>query len=408
MMHDSLVRNQYETWIYPEPIEELEPFFRGGRFLLGDPSRYADLYWPDKTCGDDLSILVAGCGANEAALYAYGNRDKKVIGVDLSKASLAHEEKLKYRYQLDNLELHELPIQEIEKLDQDFDLIISSGVLHHTIDPVASLASLKNVLKTDGVIKLMLYAQYGRVGVYQLQEFFALIGLEQDEKSLDIVDFTLDKLSEHHYVQSYIKNSDDLDYRSGVVDTFLHKQDRAYTVQGCLDFVEAAEMEFVGWFNNRPYYPEAVLDSSSKLYEKLNALPEKALWKAMELFNGRIAKHEFMVCRKDRPGDGWRIETTDDSISSLIPIFFPAKLSMTDMSTQQCSLSNLAYPDIAPISLSATQSRLALCVNGENSVAECARLAGLSKEQESIAKTFFRSLWRLGLLTFRSTARKNR
>ena len=44
------------------------------------------------------------------------------------------------------------------------------GVLHHLENPKLGLNVLKNVLKDDGFMSIMVYGKYGRTGVYQMQD----------------------------------------------------------------------------------------------------------------------------------------------------------------------------------------------------------------------------------------------
>ena len=125
-----VVAQQYEKWTYPEPIQNLETWV-ADNWQWFDPSHAHRLLWPDRPYRADLDILIAGCGTNQAAQIAYTNPAAKVVAIDVSQPSLDHEKFLKDKYALKNLELHLLPIEEAPSLDQKFDLIMSTGVLHH-------------------------------------------------------------------------------------------------------------------------------------------------------------------------------------------------------------------------------------------------------------------------------------
>ena len=47
--------------------------------------------------------------------------------------------------------------------------------MHHLEDPDAGLRALLSVLKDGGALGIMVYGQYGRTGVYQMQETLRLI-----------------------------------------------------------------------------------------------------------------------------------------------------------------------------------------------------------------------------------------
>src|SRR6266850_2543416 len=117
------VQAQYEQWVYPEPVSDLSDprarIVRDG----GDPNVLGHAYWPDRPPRRNLHILIAGCGSNAAARYAFHHRDASVVGVDVSESSLAHERHLKNQHQLTNLTLHKCRVEEVESLGQSFDLI---------------------------------------------------------------------------------------------------------------------------------------------------------------------------------------------------------------------------------------------------------------------------------------------
>ena len=123
-------------------------------------------------------------------------------------------------------------------------------------DPLAGMKALAGCLRPDGAIGLMLYAKYGRIGVEMLQSVFRDMGLGQDDASVQIVKDTISVLAPDHPIQGYLKigGSNDLEFDTGVVDTFLHRRDRNYTVDECIDLVTSAGLVFQGWFLKSPYY----------------------------------------------------------------------------------------------------------------------------------------------------------
>jgi ubiquinone/menaquinone biosynthesis C-methylase UbiE len=109
--------------------------------------------------GDNLSILDFGCGpGNDLVGFGVMSKPRRLVGVDISSSSLAEAE--------DRLALHEIPAElvrvdvEQEKLpfeDGSFDLVHSSGVLHHMEAPQAALRELRRVLRPGGRAQIMVY-----------------------------------------------------------------------------------------------------------------------------------------------------------------------------------------------------------------------------------------------------------
>ena len=162
------VRDFYERYPYPPPVDSLDQY----RHLWQDRARRrADhhLFFPTKPYTEEHSILIAGCGTSQAAKHALRWPGAHVVGIDFSATSVRCTEELKRKYELKNLEVRCLPLERVGELGASFDQIVCTGVLHHLPDPDAGLGALRDVLATDGAMHLMVYAPYGRTGIYMLQ-----------------------------------------------------------------------------------------------------------------------------------------------------------------------------------------------------------------------------------------------
>lgn len=312
-----VVSGQYEKWGYPEPIRDL-PAWLAGNWQWFDPSHAHRLFWPERDYRPNLNILIAGCGTNQAAVFAYTNPGAKVVAIDVSATSLDHHRWLKDKYALKNLELHRLPIEEVGSLARDFDLIVSTGVLHHLASPEAGMRALAAVLRPEGVAAIMLYARYGRIGVEMLQGVFRDLGLAQDESSLAVVKAGIAALPQDHPLRSYLSVAPDLQFDAGLVDTFLHGRDRSYTVADCLDLVDAGGLVFQDWFLKSSYEPVAV--AGNPFFSAVAALPKEQRWGVMERVNHRNACHFFTACRPERPPETYRIDFESGQWLDAVPI----------------------------------------------------------------------------------------
>lgn len=394
---DDVVSRQYDRWQYPPPISDLEAYSTNN-WEWFDPFRAHRVLWPDRDYRADLDILSAGCGANQAAVFAFTNRSANVVAVDVSQSALDHQQYLKDKHGLDNLELHLLPIEELSTLQRDFDLIVSTGVLHHMADPLAGMRSLAGCLRPDGALGVMLYAKYGRAGVELLESVFRDLGLGQDDASVQLVKDTIAVLPEDHPVRSYLKVAHDLRTDGALVDTFLHGRARSYTVQECIELVTSAGLEFQGWFHNAPYYPHDFREPATGLQAALEAVPDGVrLWSAMERLQPLNATHFFMACRPERPKELYTIDFSAQESLDYVPLARTA-----------CQLSgaDLVGPG-ARLTLPPAQLAFAQLVDGRRSIREIAALAaqrgdagapGDTAAAEGFARKLFQRLWRLDFL----------
>jgi SAM-dependent methyltransferase len=371
--------------MYPEPIRDL-PAWLAGNWQWFDPSHAHRMFWPDRDYRPDLDILIAGCGTNQAAVFAYTNPGATVVAIDVSGPSLDHHRFLKEKYGLKNLELHQLPIEAVATLGRYFDLIVSTGVLHHLADPNAGMQTLADCLRPDGVAAIMLYARYGRIGVEMLQATFRELGLRQDEASISIVRAVIASLPQDHPVKSYMAVAPDLQFDAGLVDTFLHGRDRSYTVPDCLDLVRSAGLVFQEWFIKSPYYPPAGSDHA--FYAAVAGLPEERQWSLMEKVNTRNGCHFFTACRPDRPRETYRVDFTAETFLDRVPMF-----------RYRCGFRDgKVFRSDWTMALDVVQQTLIRQVDGRRTLREIIAATGQATfgrspaDFESAARTFFRSL----------------
>lgn len=387
-----LVAQQYQKWQYPDPIQNLETWLTNN-WQWFDPSHAHRTLWPDRPLRPDLAILIAGCGTNQAAVFAYTNRASKVIAVDVSQPSLDHTKFLKDKYALKNLELRLLPIEEVPTLGKDFDLVVSTGVLHHMAEPKVGMKALADVLRPDGVAAIMLYARYGRAGVELMQAVFRDMGLKQDEESLQMVKAAVNSLGPSHPLRSYMSIAPDLQFDAGMVDTFLHGRDRSYTVDDCIDLVESAGLVFQDWFLNKTYYPHTLTDPDNEFYAAVSHLPREKMWALMERINTLNACHFFMATPAARPAQSYRINFAASNALDYVPLF-----------RLRCGVTGQeVYRPGWSVRLDPTHLAFVQNVDGERSIREIAERVALSgviggadqPALEYIGLELFEGLWQL-------------
>lgn len=389
-----IVSQQYARWMYPQPILDISVWTENN-WQWFDPSHAHRLFWPDREYNPELDILVAGCGTNQAAIIAFNNPKAKIVAIDVSQPSLAHHAYLKAKHSLDNLELRQLPIEDVEQLGRNFDLIISTGVLHHLASPEKGMSALASCLRPDGVAAIMLYARFGRSGVEMLQSVFREMGLGQNETSLVMVREALKVLSQDHPLRSYLSLAPDLQYDAGLVDTFLHGRDRSYTVKDCIDLATSAGLVLQDLFQKTPYYPPQ--KQRSAFYNAVADLSDIEQWSIMERINHRNACHFFTVCHRDRPVKSYAIDFESSDYAAYVPHY-----------RYRCGFNGQEiYKPNWKLGLGPAQAALVNMIDGKRTIAEIGleasnallKVATIGDTTRFI-RNLFRSLWQADYLAF--------
>ena len=128
------VARQYEAFPYPPIDAQWDKFIE-----FGDPSIFSPLLWPEGIPHRELRILFAGCGTTQAARCAFRNPSCQIFGIDVSEAAIVAHKRLKDERNLHNLEVSRLDLRELAGQGRTFDLIFSTGVLHHLERPEEGL-----------------------------------------------------------------------------------------------------------------------------------------------------------------------------------------------------------------------------------------------------------------------------
>jgi len=380
------VRAQYEQWIYPEPIDDLS---KSDAVDLSDPDFLGRAYWPNRPLRKDLRILVAGCGPNAAARQAYRHPAATVVGIDISEASLCAARRLKEKHGLDNLALHRCRIEDVRELGQTFDLIDSSGVLHHLPDPSAGLRALADVLAPDGVVYIMLYAKHGRAGIYMAQELFRILGLKQSAQDVATVKSTLHAFPSDHPLRRCLSRENDLSFDAGLVDTFLHRVDRPFTVHDCYALLDSAGLVLQGWLN-RAAYDAGSRISQPALRALIEALPERDAAQAVALVDGRIGTHTFYACHGERPPSDYRVDFAGRGFMDMVPVPRPGWQRLHGQGAIRLQ------PGLVGTPMEVRDRRAAVVhrIDGRRTVSQCFLDAGSTLESGEFITSFCRQLFR--------------
>jgi SAM-dependent methyltransferase len=394
---DSQTKSRHDQqWAYPPPIENLETW-TVMNWDWFDPAHSHQILWPNQDYKPDLDILVAGCGTNQAAIYAFTNPKANVVAIDVNQTALNHERYLKDKYDLDNLELRLLPISELSKLDRDFDLVVATGVLDHLRDPQAGLQALAGCLRKDGVIAGMVNAKYGRTGVDLLESVFRDMGLRQDKASIKLVKEVISVLPKGHPLRDYLKLVDDLKSDEALVEAFLHSRQRSFTVDECIELVTSAELTFQGWFHKMPYYPHDLFAKNSKFHLFIDAMPESKVWSVMERIQTMNTSHFFMACRRDRPKKHYKVDFSKVGSLDYVPLL-RTRCGVTD--------TEMFGPGWR-LPLSPAELAFARQIDGIRSIRAIAESVAQGDDHPEnsagelgkFGRKLFQSLWRLDLVT---------
>jgi SAM-dependent methyltransferase len=132
----------------------------GGLRARAGRSEFAKLL--DRAIPGDARVVEVGCGTGQMSLFL-ATANRVVLGVDLTRASLELGAAAARRFGVDKATFIETDLRRPGLREGAFDVVYSSGVLHHTPDPRASFTSLARLAKPGGIVVLGLYNAWARI-----------------------------------------------------------------------------------------------------------------------------------------------------------------------------------------------------------------------------------------------------
>ncbi len=292
---DDPVRRQYEALPYPQR----DPADEARRLVEGSPSHPVEidhfLFRGRRDWTRPFRALVGGGGTGDGlVMLAQKLADigcpAELTYLDLSEASRAVAEArmaargLSARFLTGDL----LSAPELGP----FDYIDCCGVLHHLADPDAGFRALAQALGPQGGIGLMVYAPYGRTGVYPLQAAFgALFAGDDPAGKVRLARAALATLPAGH---PFLRNEVLGDHRAsdaGLHDLLLHARDRAYTVTELCAALDRAGLDLVSFVEPARYDPLRYLPESADFARRAAALDPVARMGVAEQLAGNIKTH---------------------------------------------------------------------------------------------------------------------
>ena len=126
----------------------------------GDRSPFARRL--DQAIAGDARIVEVGCGTGQMSLYL-ARADRVVVAADLTLTSLRLGAGAARRFGIDQVRFVETDLHRPGLRKGAFDVVVCSGVLHHTPDPRRAFARIVELARPGGMIVVGLYNAVARI-----------------------------------------------------------------------------------------------------------------------------------------------------------------------------------------------------------------------------------------------------
>ena len=238
-------------------------------------------------------------------------------------------------------------------------------------------------------MQLMVYATYGRTGIYMLQEYSRMLGVRPTESDLADLAATIGEIPNEHPLAFLVRQAKDFRSAPALADALLNPQDRAYTVPELYDWLESCDCSFGRWTLQAPYLANCGVVAQAPHAERLAALQAPQQHAALELFRGTMVTHEFSAFATEEGASAPSIRFDDDSMLDYVPIRVPGTIVVEERLPPGAAAVLInprhRYTDIY-LPIDASEKKLLNVINGRRPVRDLLR-------KHAKARDFIERLW---------------
>ena len=243
------VQRQYEEMPYPRWVKS----------AAAGPARRIDDYLRDnfpaasfRPLGLETAaeILIAGCGTGRHPIeFVQQIADCQVLAIDLSLASLSYAKRKAIELGLANITFAQADILRLRSLDRTFDVIDSTGVLHHLADPMAGWRGLVSMLRPGGFMYIGLYSAAARQSINAVRELIAAQGFHSTAH--DIRRFRQELLAKPDADTARVTQIPDFYSTHECRDLLFHVQEHQMTLPDIKAFLARNGLTMIGFHLDR-------------------------------------------------------------------------------------------------------------------------------------------------------------
>ena len=233
--------NPYPRWVKTAPLQCLSvDRFTHVTFPLASPRPL------DKT-NAETDILIAGCGTGRHSIDVAGRfRGARMMAIDLSLTSLSYAKRKSQEMGFNDIEYAQADILKLGTMHRRFDVIHSSGVLHHLADPWAGWRVLLSLLRPNGLMKLGFYSEIARRDIVRARAIIAERGYDSSAEGIRRCRQDLLELHKHMGLGLAVDASDFFS-TSSCRDLLFHVQEHRVNLPDIATFLDRHGLRLLGF-----------------------------------------------------------------------------------------------------------------------------------------------------------------
>ena len=213
--------------------------------------RFPQQEWPARLAGP-ITGFSAGYGTGRGAFQlalAFQNID--VTAIDLSHTSLTFAMEKAATMGVANIRFCVGDVLKMPELSVRYDIIESSGVIHHMKDPAAGIQALRSCLASDGIMRVALYSDRSRASVVAARDWVRKEQIEDTTEGMRLARKKLRALPDDHPAKGVV-DTPEFFVLSGLHDFIFNVQEHRFTPLQIKALLNSTKLTFLGFDHRDP------------------------------------------------------------------------------------------------------------------------------------------------------------
>jgi ubiquinone/menaquinone biosynthesis C-methylase UbiE len=222
---------------------------------------------------EGTKILHIGCGSGvETLLMAEANPGARIVAIDtVAEPIRVAQKRLRY-HGFHAVEFHLLDLRDLGQIDQTFDFINCTNLLHSQSSPLPILQAIASLLKPQGVLRASLPSYYARIFTHHWQDVFAALGINPTKLNQESLQEYLDQLDPNSWLTISNSNKNSPLEKEILLEEIL-SGNKGYSISDVFNLLAEANLDFISFVNAHSWDLVAAFQSTPQvLMEKTHDL----------------------------------------------------------------------------------------------------------------------------------------
>jgi 2-polyprenyl-3-methyl-5-hydroxy-6-metoxy-1,4-benzoquinol methylase len=230
------------------------------------------------------TVLEVGCGTGQLGNFL-SIASRRVLSVDLCWNSLRLGERFRRANSLNNITFAQMNLFRLPLQRERFDVVICTGVLHHTANPQGGFMELASLVTPGGYMLVGLYNRYGRLKTRWRRQLAKVVG----ERVAAIDPY----ITTHGIAQDK--------RRAWFMDQYRNPHESLHTIDEVLGWFEHAGIQFVRTLPSTVFGSRFSLDYRASLFdqEPRGSRVDRLLSQLQQMWEDREGGLFIAIGRKD-------------------------------------------------------------------------------------------------------------